>query len=324
MLISSSFRFHTLGYYHEHFLRGRKDLCTLIQRQQVKGTGVRKPASPANEPNFYIMDYMPATSRSDNNDCMQLPASAIPTSNSNSLSDMIRNSSKLASETATACSMATVLYPTPFSGSSCSGIASASFPHVAAGNIFDTSNLNNPNWQSHRHRSMTALGSAQQQQHNLPRLSGMGGTPSSMQGRAMPTSVTHSTMPSGGVDRETFNVARATAQTGVFGSPSIQSGEDTHNYSSLFSARDNSSPFDKEPLAPENRLRNGFDSDHQRVSSQYASSVPQRHRRQPSGLDRSFDNLVAALLSGTMESSSTSTGNSPFHDTLGKATEPPL
>jgi hypothetical protein len=41
------------GYYHESFLRERRDICFEIQRQKVKGTFVRKPAVPENEPNFY-------------------------------------------------------------------------------------------------------------------------------------------------------------------------------------------------------------------------------------------------------------------------------
>lgn len=57
-----SYRFYfPEGYYHELFLRGRKDLSKTIPRQQVKGAGPRKPAMPEAEPNFYLMDFMPAT-----------------------------------------------------------------------------------------------------------------------------------------------------------------------------------------------------------------------------------------------------------------------
>lgn len=48
-----------LGYYHKSFLKGRRDLCFEIQRQKVKGTFVRKPAVPENEPNFYKMGLPP-------------------------------------------------------------------------------------------------------------------------------------------------------------------------------------------------------------------------------------------------------------------------
>lgn len=43
------------GYYHEMFLRGKVSLSYDIQRQRVKGTGVRLPTNPDNEPNFYVL-----------------------------------------------------------------------------------------------------------------------------------------------------------------------------------------------------------------------------------------------------------------------------
>lgn len=51
--------FSRSGYYHQLFLRGRRDLSRNIQRQQVKGTGVRQVTQPEQEPNFYLMDIMP-------------------------------------------------------------------------------------------------------------------------------------------------------------------------------------------------------------------------------------------------------------------------
>jgi hypothetical protein len=43
------------GYYHELFLRGKASLAYEIHRQRVKGTGVRLPTNPDNEPNFYVL-----------------------------------------------------------------------------------------------------------------------------------------------------------------------------------------------------------------------------------------------------------------------------
>lgn len=45
------------GYYHPSFLRGRPELCGLIHRTKVKGTGVRQSPSPESEPDFYSMEY---------------------------------------------------------------------------------------------------------------------------------------------------------------------------------------------------------------------------------------------------------------------------
>jgi hypothetical protein len=47
------------GYYHELFLRQKVFLCHQIPRLRLKGTGVRKPASPETEPNFYTMPWLP-------------------------------------------------------------------------------------------------------------------------------------------------------------------------------------------------------------------------------------------------------------------------
>jgi len=43
------------GYYHEHFLRGRMDLCRKMARTRVKGNGSKGASSPETEPNFYKM-----------------------------------------------------------------------------------------------------------------------------------------------------------------------------------------------------------------------------------------------------------------------------
>jgi len=43
------------GYYHELFLRGKVSLAYKIHRMRVKGTGVRLPTNPDNEPNFYAL-----------------------------------------------------------------------------------------------------------------------------------------------------------------------------------------------------------------------------------------------------------------------------
>mmetsp|Transcript_13515 Transcript_13515/g.29380 ORF Transcript_13515/g.29380 Transcript_13515/m.29380 type:complete len:468 (+) Transcript_13515:117-1520(+) len=46
------------GYYHEMFLRGKVSLSYDIHRKRVKGTGVRLPTNPDNEPNFYTLEPM--------------------------------------------------------------------------------------------------------------------------------------------------------------------------------------------------------------------------------------------------------------------------
>eukprot|EP00816_Leptocylindrus_hargravesii_P010921 CAMPEP_0196815400 /NCGR_PEP_ID=MMETSP1362-20130617/49520_1 /TAXON_ID=163516 /ORGANISM="Leptocylindrus danicus, Strain CCMP1856" /LENGTH=383 /DNA_ID=CAMNT_0042192337 /DNA_START=72 /DNA_END=1223 /DNA_ORIENTATION=+ len=43
------------AYYHELFLRGRPDLCQLMLRMKVKGTGCKAANNPEDEPNFYNM-----------------------------------------------------------------------------------------------------------------------------------------------------------------------------------------------------------------------------------------------------------------------------
>lgn len=50
------------GYYHEMFLKGKVSLAYDIHRMRVKGTGVRLPTNPENEPNFYAL---PPVTQSD-------------------------------------------------------------------------------------------------------------------------------------------------------------------------------------------------------------------------------------------------------------------
>ncbi|CAB9496763.1 shock factor protein 4 [Seminavis robusta] len=50
------------GYYHELFLRSKPGLAARILRQKLKGTGTRKAAVAALEPNFYRMSYLPHSS----------------------------------------------------------------------------------------------------------------------------------------------------------------------------------------------------------------------------------------------------------------------
>lgn len=47
------------AYYHELFVRGRADLCQLMQRTRVKGSWVRQSSSPETEPDFDTMPPVP-------------------------------------------------------------------------------------------------------------------------------------------------------------------------------------------------------------------------------------------------------------------------
>jgi hypothetical protein len=49
------------SYYHENFLRGKRFLCFRIKRLKIKGTRSRKPSTPGNEPNFYLMPFLSPT-----------------------------------------------------------------------------------------------------------------------------------------------------------------------------------------------------------------------------------------------------------------------
>ena len=53
------------AYYHELFVRGRADLCQLMQRTRVKGSWVRQSSSPETEPDFVSMPPAPKSSRTD-------------------------------------------------------------------------------------------------------------------------------------------------------------------------------------------------------------------------------------------------------------------
>ena len=52
------------AYYHELFIRGRSDLCQLMQRTRVKGSWVRQSSSPDTEPDFAAMPPVPRGSHS--------------------------------------------------------------------------------------------------------------------------------------------------------------------------------------------------------------------------------------------------------------------
>ncbi len=43
------------GYYHELFLRGKRQLCTRMIRMRIKGTRTKAASDPESEPNFYDM-----------------------------------------------------------------------------------------------------------------------------------------------------------------------------------------------------------------------------------------------------------------------------
>ena len=48
------------GYHHPNFLRGHPELSDSMVRMKVKGTGVRRPTRPDEEPNFYKYPDLPA------------------------------------------------------------------------------------------------------------------------------------------------------------------------------------------------------------------------------------------------------------------------
>lgn len=110
------------GYYHDLFLRGRGDLCKLIVRQQVKGTGPRKPDAPEKEPNFYEMEFMP-DSRNEEEQKMSTPtalfgAGNLEVASSTSLSSMMMESAARAPRNlSTESSLLAPLYPATSSAS---------------------------------------------------------------------------------------------------------------------------------------------------------------------------------------------------------------
>ncbi|KAL3908092.1 MAG: hypothetical protein SGARI_003220 [Bacillariaceae sp.] len=69
------------GYYHELFLRNRLFLASSIQRQKVKGTGVRARSNPAQEPNFYDMPFVVGDETSEgSSSCSSSSATPEPSS----------------------------------------------------------------------------------------------------------------------------------------------------------------------------------------------------------------------------------------------------
>lgn len=52
------------GYYHELFLRGKRQLCSRMIRMRIKGTRTKAASNPESEPNFYSM---PPVSQSTSN-----------------------------------------------------------------------------------------------------------------------------------------------------------------------------------------------------------------------------------------------------------------
>lgn len=52
------------GYYHELFLRGKRQLCTRMIRMRIKGTRTKAASDPESEPNFYDMPPVVETSSS--------------------------------------------------------------------------------------------------------------------------------------------------------------------------------------------------------------------------------------------------------------------
>ena len=68
------------GYYHEMFLKGKVSLAYDIHRMRVKGTGVRLPTNPDNEPNFYTHQPMTTQHMDANMTASMVPAPAVTSS----------------------------------------------------------------------------------------------------------------------------------------------------------------------------------------------------------------------------------------------------
>jgi hypothetical protein len=67
------------AYYHELFLRSKRSLANQIPRTSVKGQGPRRPSSSEDEPNFYVMEYLPADPASSGAPLQpQAPLRALP------------------------------------------------------------------------------------------------------------------------------------------------------------------------------------------------------------------------------------------------------
>lgn len=59
------------GYYHEFFLRERKELSILMTRTKVKGTGCKVPNNPETEPDFYSMPVPKAVGSEDRSQLLE-------------------------------------------------------------------------------------------------------------------------------------------------------------------------------------------------------------------------------------------------------------
>lgn len=55
------------GYYHELFLRGKRQLCSRMIRMRIKGTRTKAASNPESEPNFY--DMPPVSQSTSNSIC---------------------------------------------------------------------------------------------------------------------------------------------------------------------------------------------------------------------------------------------------------------
>eukprot|EP00980_Cylindrotheca_fusiformis_P030817 scaffold25464_cov113-Cylindrotheca_fusiformis.AAC.1 len=62
------------SYYHEHFLRGRLDLCQQMQRLRKEDIDARKQADPESPPNFYAMPPVSARRTTQDESAPQDPA----------------------------------------------------------------------------------------------------------------------------------------------------------------------------------------------------------------------------------------------------------
>eukprot|EP00554_Chaetoceros_debilis_P011459 CAMPEP_0194105586 /NCGR_PEP_ID=MMETSP0150-20130528/5770_1 /TAXON_ID=122233 /ORGANISM="Chaetoceros debilis, Strain MM31A-1" /LENGTH=431 /DNA_ID=CAMNT_0038793505 /DNA_START=294 /DNA_END=1589 /DNA_ORIENTATION=- len=71
------------GYYHELFLRGKRQLCSRMIRMRIKGTRTKAASNPESEPNFYIM---PPVSQSTRPSLSSLTSSSSSSSSSSSTS----------------------------------------------------------------------------------------------------------------------------------------------------------------------------------------------------------------------------------------------
>ena len=106
-------------YYHELFVRGRSDLCQLMQRTRVKGSWVRQSSSPDTEPDFSAMPVVP---KSEGKDIPKLP----PLRNATTASTSKHASSKLPTEQPGRITMTAVVSPANYG--SAQPLGSSSYP----------------------------------------------------------------------------------------------------------------------------------------------------------------------------------------------------